>query len=536
MFFANTLKEKYKDSLSQFEVQTEPNKCVFPYTKKPKPPQLLIIAKKTEEPYQLEELSIKERLNKFTISKLRDKWNEKFNVNFDKKFKKFSVDCINDRAKSAKIYINELVSKDLFSKPKPRWNIATTLNQKAKDIPLETALFNITQGLNSFNVVTIKEKEEVPDTQNNLENENEIKWNKTTKLENNEKKLILNEISEKAMNNTQKYWNKTSYGRLNEDEFRITEERKKVEEPRYYKKYKDPMKLTQYNYDKMNEVKEKLWLETEETVQIVKKEYPWCEKLEEKINSIVQKRMSNIYNEQFDLFTGKKKEKKKDQRNYVWRDNEIIDKIHTVYNWNDISWFKPSQTPTSQYADVEAIKKKELLNSLLTKGVEISKAENIIKEQKKSELKKVMKNQLFQQKCNQLKLNIMEKHLKQSKYPLSEKDYQNIMKSQETQHEEVSNKEDQAVAYIDNNFMTNEEYQGIDKECFLEAYKKIVVDSNNNKKKNGRKPRVKNSYCHLGTYVSIIIHISIYRETLYSKKTTQQRMNKWIHLKHGHVA
>lgn len=522
MFIANTLREKIESS--PFELEKKPSQCAFPYSKKPNPPELLLAPKILEETISIESLTMKERNKKFTISKLREKWNGKLNVNFEKKFKKFSSDCMNNRAKSAKIFGKDLVCHNVLTKPKPRWNIGTKLNEKREDIPLETKLFNITQGLDSYPVEQVKDhqvKEDV-DCKYERKSANETRWNKTTKLEEFEKDQIQTEILKKAMNNTQHYWNKTIYSRLHEDKYSITEERKKVEEPRHYKKYRDPLTLTQYNYDKMNEVKKRLWIETEIKTEKIKHENPGCEKLEEKINSIVQREMSNVYQIQFNLLTGKKKIKTCDSRNYVWKDKEIIDKIYTINNWDNLSWFNPSQRPLSQYANNIEIKKKEILKPLITKNFDILQEEKILKEQMKNDLKKEKKNKLLQQRTNEVVSNEMREHLKQSKYPICEKEYQNLIKTQETKQDDKEIQNEEKAVYEQQK--NNEEFFEQKNHYFFEAYKKILIDANKKAKQNKREKK-QYRYFHLGTFVSSIINI-FQREFVFEEKEFGQKETK----------
>ena len=124
--------------------------------------------------------------------------------------------------------------------------------------------------------------------------------------------------------------------------FKVSQERKKIEEPRYFKPYKDPKTLTSYYYNTMNKVKQNLWIEREKIEKKVKNEIPESEKFKEKVDYLVNKKMYNEYKEQFDIMIGKKKEKKIDNRKqYNWKDEEIVDKIETISDWKDIKWFRP---------------------------------------------------------------------------------------------------------------------------------------------------------------------------------------------------
>lgn len=132
------------------------------------------------------------------------------------------------------------------------------------------------------------------------------------------------------MSNTQKYWHNTKLNRLNQDELPITEERKKIESPRYYKEYKDPKSKTTYNYNTMKNVKDELWYEREKVYKEVQHENPGAEKIPEKINYLVDKKMEKIYKDKFDVLIGNKKEIKMQQKKYEWKDEEIINKIELI--------------------------------------------------------------------------------------------------------------------------------------------------------------------------------------------------------------
>ena len=334
MFLANSLNDKLKRSLSQFDLVKQ-NECKFPYQRPTGNPKLLINQKENPEytSDQLAQMTRKDFEKKFTISKLKQKWGEKHQINFDLKHRKFMPDVMSQRAKTAKTYVKDLLDPDLFETKVPRWNICTKLEEKNFRVPLKKTIFEVNHGLNNFQVVPLKEKSIEPgvDTRYELITDKNY-WNNSAKLEKEEKKEIEKTNLDKAMYNTQVYWQKTELNRIRGDELPITEERRKVESARYYKPYRDPKSLTKYHYNLMKQVKENTWIEREKITEKIKHDNPGCEKYKEKIDSLVQKNMYNTYRDKFDILVGKKKEKAKDINTYDWKDVELIDKIETVLN------------------------------------------------------------------------------------------------------------------------------------------------------------------------------------------------------------
>ena len=487
MFLANSLNDKLKRSLSQFDLVKQ-NECKFPYQRPTGNPKLLINQKENPEysSDRLAQMTRKDFEKKFTISKLKQKWGEKHQINFDLKHRKFMPDVMSQRAKTAKTYVKDLLDPDLFETKVPRWNICTKLEEKNFRVPLKKTIFEVNHGLNNFQVVPLKEKSIEPgvDTRYELITDKNY-WNNSAKLEKEEKKEIEKTNLDKAMYNTQVYWQKTELNRIRGDELPITEERRKVESARYYKPYRDPKSLTKYHYNLMKQVKENTWIEREKITEKIKHDNPGCEKYKEKIDSLVQKNMYNTYRDKFDILVGKKKEKAKDINTYDWKDVELIDKIETVLNWKDIDWYKPAGKTTNNFYQTnikldDNAKKRELINPLVTNYIDVFKEENNIKERKLNEYKKKLKLDLMKKKTNTSEIDKTDP-LKVSKYPVEKNIYE-----LQAKFNQIGKENDESVDYSLMNyagFNTYQPEQGQNKKYFLDAFKKVVTTKEEKRKK-----------------------------------------------------
>ena len=514
MFLATSLNDKLKRSLSQFDID-KINQCKFPYKRPPQNPKCLHVRKENRDftSSQLAQMNKTEFAKKFTIPKLKQKWGDKKQVNFDLKNRKFVVDCVSERAKTAKASLKEFLDPDLFECKNPSWNICSKLDDKNFKIPLKKTLFEVNHGLNNFKVVPLKEKVIEPgiDVKYELINDKNC-WNNSAKMEQDERKEIERKNKADAKANTQSYWFKTEMDRINGEQLPMTTERKKHEEPRYYKPYLDPQSLSEYHYEIMTQVKKNTWIERENLTEKIKHENPGCEKYKEKIDSLVHKEMYNTYKDKFQIMIGKKKEKTKELKVYKWKDSELIDKIHTISNWKDLKWYKPINIKdnkdhfhTVDNTDIDEMKKKELLKPLITRCLDVFKEETSIKDKKMSEYKKKLKIDLMKKKTKPGYQNA-KITMKQSKYPLDKNLYECQNRINTCEGTKTSPKIDFGETTLVNPLRTHN-----DKEFFLEAYKNIILlDEDKNKKKRSASNYKRNDlwieykYYHPGTYVSYI--------------------------------
>ena len=108
----------------------------------------------------------------------------------------------------------------------------------------------------------------------------------------------------------------------------------------------------------MKKAKNDLWLEKEKIYkEEIKKNLG---SVPEKINYLVEKRMSAKYQERFDILTGKKKEIiNENKKKTHWKDEELSEKIQLINTWKDTNWFLPNKTFNPE------LKKRELLKPLV---------------------------------------------------------------------------------------------------------------------------------------------------------------------------
>ena len=204
-------------------------------------------------------------------------------------------------------------------------------------------------------------------------------WNISSKLEQKEKNELDKELYEKSFNNTQKYWLKNNFRRKNELVYPLSSERKQIEEPKFFKIYKNPKALVEYNYEMMKKAKNDLWIEKEKIYKQEKKNHPNF--VEEKINYLVNKRMESKYKEKFENLKNNKNlniteiNKNKKTKSF-WKDRELIDKMKLIEEWKDINWVNPDKTfnPEEQ--------KREIFKELVCNKDKILKEQEKIKEKR----------------------------------------------------------------------------------------------------------------------------------------------------------
>ena len=509
MFLAESLNQKLKSTLDKYELNNT-NNCLFPYTKPRQNPKVLEIQRNYPEitREQLQDLTNEEFLNKFTLQKLHKKWQRRFPYNYGITTKKFSDDCTSKDAQNAKIYIKDLLDRDIFEVKIPRWNKSTKpdyFNTEKNKVPLKKTLFEVNHGFNNYLVTPLKDKfiEEGTDSRNvHIFGDD---WNISNKLEKNEKKMMDTDLFLKSMNNTQKYWRSKNYYRMNEMELPISSERKQVEEPRYYKAYQNPRSLTIYNYEKMKRAKNDLWLEREKVLKEEKMKN--LGSLPEKINIIVEKRMFPKYKERFDILTGKKKEIINESKKKThWKDDELIDKIELVNSWKDTNWFQPNRTFTQD------MKKREILKQLVPNKDKILREQERLKEEKISENKRKIKHDLMEQRHLEIKqrklnpINISKYPINQSIFEATKNNYYSDDEPEKRIYKTTSfNKDNNNIIHFG-----NFKFELDDKKLFLDAYKKVLIKNDNFMKRSktmyssGNNKWIEFKYHHPGKYREFI--------------------------------
>ena len=562
MFLVSSLKDKLKRTM--LEINTDKTQiCAFPYEKPKKNGAVITVHKhdpdRDFDTHKLNNLSKTDWERTFTLPKLRRKWKEELTVNFDPTHKKLPDDIISDQTKAAKQHIKDLIDPDILQIKDKKFN--SSVNPQICNYPdLKKTLFEVSNGLNNFQVVPLKHKkvEEGTDTRNTMYINGE-KWNNSTLFENWEKKYIHASSKEAAMNNTVNYWRNTETDRANEVELPITEGRKKLEMPRYYKQYKTPVQDAKYKYNTMQRVREITWFERELMAKKIIHENPGCVKYPEKIRSIVDREMAALYQEKYNELTGKtqpqgvvkditanmKRTSNSQGVKKNWKDKELTDKIKTLNEWEDIGWFKPLRTEmsvddncqryyntmysSSKYNELQKeLKRKQLLRPLVSKGTAILKEEEKIREKIADDVKKKIKMEMLQQRKHSILNNQVvdsvaeqQKNLRISKYPLDKQTYEMLKEEEEQQRfmrderrftsrkEGGLNDEQGIVVHTEGNVVPV--VQPFSKKYFLEAYKTVALDDlkeQKMKKKNNN--NFEFQYTHFGTYVSnICIYICI---------------------------
>lgn len=508
MFLATSLKEKMKRNYSDIDNETlcQPK---FPYQQSPKDPRVLISFRAEDnEGIKLQVLENKEWENKFTIKKLHQKWLEKMNLNFQSKHKKFSDDTMRSSIVEAKKMIKESLDPDILEVKQKNWNQSTNPLEKIRP-ELKHTLFEVNNGLNEFNVVSLKEQlyQEGCDTRNKIILDGK-KWNITSKVEEKEIKDVLFQSKEKATENSLRYWKNNEFSRYKQDPLPISEERKKIELIRYFKRYRVPSQFTSdYNIN-MKKVKVLTALERSEVEKDIRYINPGI-KCQEKVDALVEKAMYNSYKYKYNEITGKldKEEIKRRQREknkFRWKDEDLIRKILAVNNIDNTVWVKPR---FSRLFNSQDILKRELLKPLVIKGNEIYLEEDKIIERLEYEYKKQQKKELLLKQRKFKK--IARDKTDESKYPIDEDVYNELVNDSNEMN--MNN-------HLHKNYSCNDLLGS--KSHFKEAYQKIVekeiekVYKSSNQKGN---ESLDFFYKHPGTYV-IITFITIDRENLNLKK------------------
>ena len=343
-------------------------------------------------------------------------------------------------------------------------------------------------------------------------------WNVSIKLEEKEKNELNKELLEKSFNNTQKYWLKNNYRRKNELEYPLSSERKQLEKPKYFKIYKNPKNLVEYNYEVMQKAKNDLWLEKEKVLKEVKEKNPTYVK--EKIDYLVNKKMEQKYKERFYNIKNKKNlnitENKKTSN--LWKDKELIDKIKLIEQWKNI---KDIPCPILDKTFNPEEQKRLLFKDLFRNKEKIIKEQKKIKDEiQKENYIKIKLEELQSKKNGKNKIS----PLQYSKYPINREIYEYNQKINNNKDNPqiivIDNKDYSKNSNVNNIYNENGEddlsktkYENDEKKLFLEAYKRIMLQ-NDNKKKFKNRP-ISCKITKRNKYNIIYIHPGIYRQFNY---------------------
>lgn len=501
MFLANSLKEKLRRNFVESDTNDAIEQTKFPYHKKKKDPRVLLsfrqkgdgenqdnlIPQNFFSTQKLQSLDRKEWESTFTLDKLHSEWKTRVNLDFENNYKKFADDFVLPGVKKAKEKIKDLVNPDRLELKKKNWNISYNIKDDIKP-ELSKKLFEIENGFKDFKVIPpkIQEINEGVDTRDHIELDGKI-WdisnqvNKRELKEEDKKKLI------DAKENSIKYWRNSDDMRQNESPFPISNERKKTEIIRYFKKYRTPYQKNVDYYKTMQKIKENTFIEREQAEKKVKYKNPGCDKYPEKINALVLKEMYTTYKNKYNETVGKlnkdellKKQKQKNR--FKWFDTDLSNKIYALNeltgekfvekskedenltninnsnNYNTVNFDSRFDNRSfglesyhlqnkSNFRNLKESYSQEhnrrrrnrwYLAPLVSKGTEINNEEEKIKEKLDRE-NKIIKKKLSLMKCRTDK-NLHNENY-ESKYPLNKKKYENIKRIEK----EESLKEDYKI-------------------------------------------------------------------------------------------
>ena len=544
MFLANSLKEKLKNTYLESD-SGDLGKARYTYEPKPKDKRILLSFRQDESSdpnlipatyystQKLESLDKKEWENTFTLDKLHNEWKTRVNLDFENNYKKFSDDFILPNVIKSKTFIKDFVDPDILELKKKNWKISTKFDEKTKP-ELHKQIFDINNGLTEKKAVELIPPNPPPgvESRDHMIIDNKI-WNVSNEV-------IQDELNEKnkidldnAKENSKKYWKDNRFLRFNEMPFPISENRKRIEVIRYFKKYKSPPQKTEDYYKTMLKIKEDTFIEREKAEKLIKYKNPGAAKYPEKINSLVLKELYNTYKNKYNEITGNlsKKELKKQQREknrFKWTDIDLVNKIIAINNLKNSGLY----STISEYNNFKNITKRKkpfsfsqdkldtnyltinnnskdndrYLYPLVSKGNEINIEEQVIQEKIEEEYKKMRKKELMLNPSG-IKRCLTKKNFI-SKYPKTKS--------------EISLSED-------NNMKTNENLNTISylseistkSNCgphFLEAYSKIAGKELRKIKSLEKKNKLE--------YNFVYTHPGSYREFTFLEKIPKQNENE----------
>ncbi|MCQ2817342.1 MAG: hypothetical protein MJ252_08770 [archaeon] len=514
MFLANSLREKLKRSY----LENDPDafdKPKYAYNTPPSNPKVLINFRPPEalDPenkmttQQLQALDNKQWQEKFSLGNLRKEWKTRKDLQFDLQHKKFPGEILTTEVKESQIFVKNLIDPDILELRQKLWNKSSDTH--SKDRPeLKQTLFEVSHGLKDFKVVPLKEKivEEGVDSRNNII-VNGNAWDISNRVEQKELRDKNQSDKEKANENSIKYWRDNEYNRENGEPLPVSEERKKVEIIRYFKKYRNPRQQTKDEYKTMQKVKDLTNLEKQEIEKQVRYKNPGT-KYQEKIDALVFKEMYNSYRYKYNELTGKldkeeMKKKQMEENKFRWKDDDLVNKIVAIDKMKDLSWFKPNYLNNSRLCKSSEKIKRELLKPLVIMGNDIHLEEELIKKKMEEDYKLQKKKEiLLSQKMFSKK---KESKGAESRYPLTKEGLKELEMSMKNYKE--NNKTDgnltKSLPLI--NTLGNLNFDENSGECspfFLNAYQKVCTDviDDKNRKYRKYKDQITFEYSHPGTF------------------------------------
>ena len=551
MFLANSLKEKLKRDY--IEGDTDSEGPLFRYEPPPKNPKILLSFKETnksnqaiESPllwnipsHQLQSFDKKEWEKTFTLNRLHERWKEKGLIDFDYKFKKFPDNSAFKGVAEKKAYINNLRDPDILCLKPRKWNISTAVHEKYKP-ELKKVIFQEKHGLGEFMVVPLKipNPPEGVDSRDKQEIDGCI-WNVSNFVDKKEIEEKDDQELFMAKENSIKYWRKNEEDRFHQRPLPISNERKKIEVIRYYKKYRTPVQKSIDFENTMDKVKEATVFEKENVIKKVKKNNPGMERYPEKIDAIVFREMYNTYKDKYNEFTGnlpkeELKRRQMEKNKFRWNDKDLVNKITAINKFTNTGIFddipnnltfeknikeadKSLKTDLSNKVPIDQSTKNTMRRSqslnysnsillpLVIRGNEINKEEERIEEKLEEEYKKEQKRQLLLESKRFVKKKLENKF--ESRYPLTKEEYNSTKLA--TENQDLSGTLKKNKTFISANNINEEDIKAMNEiskssECnthFLEAYNKIAEKEYEKMVKNNRKENdMTYTYSHPGIY------------------------------------
>ena len=551
MFLANSLKEKLKRDY--IEGDTDSEGPLFRYEPPPKNPKILLSFKETnksnqaiESPllwnipsHQLQSFDKKEWEKTFTLNRLHERWKEKGLIDFDYKFKKFPDNSAFKGVAEKKAYINNLRDPDILCLKPRKWNISTAAHEKYKP-ELKKVIFQEKHGLGEFMVVPLKipNPPEGVDSRDKQEIDGCI-WNVSNFVDKKEIEEKDDQELFMAKENTIKYWRKNEEDRFHQRPLPISNERKKIEVIRYYKKYRTPVQKAIDFENTMDKVKEATVFEKENVIKKVKKNNPGMERYPEKIDAIVFREMYNTYKDKYNEFIGnlpkeELKRRQMEKNKFRWNDKDLVNKITAINKFTNTGIFddipnnltfeknikeadKSLKTDLSNKVPIDQSTKNTMRRSqslnysnsillpLVIRGNEINKEEERIEEKLEEEYKKEQKRQLLLESKRFVKKKLENKF--ESRYPLTKEEYNSTKLA--TENQDLSGTLKKNKTFISANNINEEDIKAMNEiskssECnthFLEAYNKIAEKEYEKMAKNNRKENdMTYTYSHPGIY------------------------------------
>ena len=468
---------------------------------------------------QLKALGNKEWENMFNLKNLHARWEGTTNLDFDKNFKKFTDDVMPQKVISSKKYVKELVDPDILQRKKKNFNLSTDTNKELKP-DLQKNIFEVSHGLKNFTIVPLKKPfvEEGVDTRNYLTIDNNT-WNKSNLIDEKDFKKQFKEDLFLAQDNSHRYWKENEDNRNMETQIPIREERKKVESPRFFKKYRTPYQRTIEYYKKMNKIITDSSFEKEKMEKDILKKYPFLTDYPEKLNALVFKEMDNIYKSKYNDYLNQSKQLKKEEesnkeeyKKFKWNDTDLANKIIAIDKLQKSGILLTGNYSTrNKRTNLSYDKKgKKYLMPLVIKGQTIFNEEDKIHEKLKQEQLKQRKRELLLQE-KQFKRTSSPKEFV-SKYPLNKEEYntsktlESLINKDELFMDENS-KESNPLLHSTSQQNTEEIMNKISTSSgcgphFLEAYCKIADKELEKMKETNKrlKEQVTIKYTHPGTY------------------------------------